>query len=262
MKDILIPAAAMGAVGLALGALLAAASKIFAVKKDERAEKIAQCLPGANCGGCGFAGCGAYAEAVAAGNADVDACVAGGQSSADKIAEIMGVATKAVEKKRAVVLCAGNTQTAAQKYFYNGDKSCIAAVKLPGGGHKECGYGCLGFGECAAVCKEGAITVKDGLAYIDGEKCIGCGECVKACPKNLIELVPVKNKIVVKCKSCDKGASTRNKCESGCIGCKICEKNCPSGAIVVENNRATINYEKCSGCGLCAEKCPRKIIIK
>ncbi len=261
MREIIIPAAAMGALGLVLGALLAAASKIFAVKKDERAEEIVSVLPGANCGGCGYAGCGAYAAAVSSGNAGVGCCCVGGQAVSDKIAKIMGVEAQSVEEKRGVVMCSGDSEAAKNKYEYSGELDCTALSKLPGGGQKECTYGCLGLGTCAKICSVGAITVSGGVAHIDPEKCIGCGECARACPKKIIQLVPKKNKIVVKCKSCDKGALMKEKCTSGCIGCRMCEKICPSDAIKVENNCASIDYDKCVNCGLCAEKCPKKIII-
>jgi len=262
MKEILIPALALGGVGLVLGALLALASKIFAVEKDERAEEIEAVLPGANCGSCGYAGCGAYAKAISKEGAKINCCSPGGQAVADKIAEIMGVESLCVEEKKAVVLCSGTFDIAFDKYTYEGEKDCVAASRLQGGGQKSCDYGCLGFGSCMAVCQNNAITIKDSIAVVDYEKCGGCGECEAVCPKNLIKILPVKYKYIVKCKSCDKGAAMKEKCSVGCIACRICEKNCPVNAITVDNNCAVIDYEKCIACGLCAEKCPRNIIIK
>lgn len=260
MTDILYPALAMGAVGLFLGILLALASKIFAVEKDERAEAIAEALPGANCGSCGYAGCSAYAAAISSEGAKINACSPGGQQVADAIAEIMGVKSEAVEEKCAVVLCSGETQSAADKYIYEGVADCVVEATLQGGGHKSCGYGCLGFGSCAAVCQNDAIKFENGIAVVDYDKCGGCGECEQACPKKLIKIVKKSVKYIVKCSSCDKGAAMKEKCSVGCIGCKICEKNCPVQAITVENNLAVINYEKCISCGICAQKCPKKII--
>ena len=261
MKDIIFPALAMGGVGLLLGALLAFASKIFAVEKDERAEAITEVLPGANCGSCGYAGCSAYAKAISSDNAKINACSPGGQKVSDKIAEIMGVASEAVEEKCAVVLCNGTEEVASDKYNYEGVQDCVAAAALQGGGHKSCSYGCLGYGSCSTVCKNNAITIENGIAVVDMEKCGGCGECEKACPKKLIKIVSKAAKYIVKCNSCDKGADMKTKCSVGCIGCKICEKNCPVEAIKVENNHAMIDYAKCIGCGICAEKCPKKIIV-
>lgn len=261
MNEIIIPALSIGAIGLVLGALLALASKVFSVEVNEKAEEIAEILPGANCGACGYAGCSAYAEAAADGKAKVNCCCPGGQSVADGIAQILGVASEEVEEKIAVVLCSGKENIAADKYQYIGEKDCIAASKLQGGGHKDCSYGCLGYGTCAKVCKNNAIKIVDGIAVVDESKCGGCGECAAVCPKNIINIIPKVNKIYVKCKSCDKGAIVKNKCSIGCIGCKICEKNCPEGAITVTDNCASIDYSKCTQCGVCVEKCPKKIII-
>ena len=80
------------------------------------------------------------------------------------------------------------------------------------------------------------------------------------CPHDLIEFVPAKSTYRVQCSNLVKGKPVMNACTAGCIACGICEKNCPSGAIVLENNVAKIDYSKCTECGLCAEKCPRNII--
>lgn len=261
MNEILLPALAMGAVGLVLGALLAAASKLFHVEVDERVEKITECLSGANCGGCGYAGCGAYAAAIVNDNAPINCCASGGQAAVNKIAEIMGVTATAIEPVRAVVMCCGTADAAPDQYEYYGIADCISASRLQGGGHKACNFGCLGYGSCISACSEGGISIVNGVASIDANSCIGCGSCKNVCPKNIIDMVPRKNKIYVKCKSCDKGAAMKQKCSLGCIGCRLCEKACPSGAITVIDNHAEIDYGKCTSCGLCAEKCPRKIII-
>ena len=260
--DILKAALAIGAVGLVLGVLLAIASRIFAVEKDEKAEAITEILPGANCGSCGFAGCSAYAEAISKDGAKINCCSPGGQAVSDKISGIMGVNAEAVEEKVAVVCCAGTDENAKKKYNYEGLNDCIAVSRLQGGGEKDCAFGCLGHGSCAKVCSRGAITMQNGIAVVDREKCGGCGECAEICPKKVIRIVPKNSKYVVKCVSCDKGAAMKTKCSVGCIGCKICEKNCPVGAISVTDNHAVIDYEKCTGCGICAQKCPKKIIVE
>lgn len=261
MTEILFPALAIGAVGLVLGSLLAVAAKAFHVEVDERIEKITGCLSGANCGGCGYAGCSAYAAAIVNDGAPITACAAGGQAAADSIAAIMGMEAEKVEPVRAVVRCAGTTDKAVDRYDYYGIADCVTASKLQGGGHKACNFGCLGYGSCQDACSEGGISIVDGIASIDGASCIGCGSCVKVCPKGIIELVPKKHKIYVKCSSCDKAPAMRQKCAVGCIGCRICEKNCPAGAVTVTENHASIDYSKCTACGLCAEKCPKHIII-
>ena len=243
------------------GVLLAVASKIFAVKRDERAEKINEVLSGANCGGCGYAGCAAYAEAVAKGEAKVGLCNAGGNEVAQKMAEIMGVKADNIVRMRAVVHCYGGNGKAKKKYIYEGAPDCVSASKM-GGGDRTCPFGCMGYGSCASVCSNNAITIKDGIATVIPDRCGGCGSCVKICPKGLIKLIPYDSEYYVGCMSADKGAQTRSYCDVGCIGCKMCEKVCEREAVTVDGALAHINYDTCTNCGKCAEKCPIKIIVK
>ena len=133
-------------------------------------------------------------------------------------------------------------------------------MNVPGAGPKGCEFGCMGFGSCAAVCPENAISIVNGIAHIDEEACVGCGKCAETCPKSLIDLVPENKKTRVQCSSKEFGKQVMSVCKAGCIGCKACEKVCKLGAIKVENNIAQIDYEKCVGCGLCAGKCPKGII--
>lgn len=249
----------LAGLGLLFGILITFASKKFEVEQDDRVGKIVEVLPNANCGGCGYAGCGAYAKAVVEGNASPDLCSAGGSEAATKIGEILGVKIEEKEPVTAYVMCCSSTENTAPKYQYDGIENCIAAARVSGG-YKACSFACLGFGSCVDACKFDALSIKNGIADVDTEKCVGCGACVKACPKALIHLVPKSAKYVVKCSSRDKGVDTKNNCKGGCIGCKICEKNCPSDAIKVVDNVAVIDYSKCTSCGVCFEKCPRKII--
>jgi len=257
--DVLIPAAIFAALGIVFGILLAVASKVFAVKTDERVPEIIECLPGANCGGCGFSGCAALADAIVKGEAAPNACNACSVEGMRRIGEIMGMEVADPTPMYARVMCSGNCKTAVFKYRYEGATDCIAAERI-GGGDKACPNGCIGLGTCVAACSYGAITVQDGVAVIDPAKCIGCGACAKICPKHIISVIPVSSKYVVACRSVENGATTRKQCSVGCISCRICEKNCPAGAITVNDFVATIDQSKCTGCGICAEKCPRKII--
>ena len=260
IADVLIPIAIFAALGLTFGIILAIASKIFHVNVDERVEQICDVLPGANCGGCGFSGCAALAEAIVKGEASPSACTAGGNEATKAIGAIMGVEVKESVPVRAQVMCAGCGEKSKRKYLYTGAHDCISASKTSGG-DKLCPGGCLGFGTCAAACVFDAITVVDKVAHIDPEKCRGCGTCVALCPKKIIKMIPVSAQVVVECSSTQKGADTRKACDVGCIGCKLCEKACEFDAICVNDNLASVDYEKCTGCGKCAEKCPRKIIF-
>lgn len=259
VKNILFALMWFAILGGVLGAALAFAAKLFAVKVDERIPKIQEKLPGANCGGCGYAGCAALAEAIVKGEAKPSACVVGGDAVAAEVAEIMGVAAEKTKRMRAQVMCSGTVEYAKKKYVYEGAPDCIAATKL-GGGDKLCPNGCIGLGTCVSVCTFDAIKIENGIAAVDYEKCQGCGKCTEACPKHIIKLIPYDAAHWVGCMSVDKGAVTRSYCEVGCISCRLCEKNCPSGAISVNDFVASIDYDKCTQCGICVEKCPRKII--
>ena len=256
---ILLPVLIFIGLGLLMGALLALASQLFAVKKDEKAEAIKECLPSANCGGCGYSGCDAYAAAVSSGEAPVNKCSVGGTEAASKIAQIMGVDAGAQVRMRAQVMCSGTGEYAKKKYIYEGIDDCVAASKI-GGGDKMCKNGCIGLGTCVRACPFDAIVVENGVAAVDYSKCKGCGICVSACPKGIIKLIPFDAKHWVGCMSVDDGKNTRKVCDVGCISCKLCQKNCPAGAINVDNFVASIDYDKCTGCDICTDKCPRHII--
>ena len=248
----------LGVLGAVFGLVLAIASKIFEVETDERLEPVTACLPGANCGGCGFAGCEAYAKALCAGQAELGLCAAGGQEAATAIAGILGIESAQMDRTVAFVRCSGGCT--GQKAEYYGISDCSAAIRVPGSGLTLCATACLGFGNCAAACQFDAMHIVDGVAQVDPEKCTGCMACAEACPRNLIVARPYDNKFAVACSNKDKGATTRAICADGCIGCKLCERACESDAVHVDSNLAAIDFSKCVNCGACAAKCPRKII--
>ncbi len=247
------------ALGAAIGVLLALASRVFRVEKDERIDRITECLPGANCGGCGYTGCAALAEAIVKGEAKTNACTVGDDTVAKNVAAVMGVAAEKANRMRAQVMCSGTRECSEKKMDYAGIEDCRAAAAI-GGGDKMCPNGCIGLGTCVAACPFDAISIEGGVAMVDYARCRGCGVCVAACPKNLIELIPYGSRHWVGCKSVSDGSMTRKICDMGCIGCGICAKNCPEGAITVENHVAKIDYSKCTSCDTCVTKCPRKII--
>ena len=188
-------------------------SKVIAVKEDETFVKLRECLPGANCGACGFSGCDGYAAALSKGETTNTAlCAPGGNDVAKAIGEVTGLAAGEVKPMAAVVLCRGHNGNAATKLEYQGVKSCRMAMQIFGG-PKECVYGCLGYGDCVAACEYEAIRLCDGVAHIDPAACHACRKCVKTCPKGLIEMLPVDSvNAAVLCKNHDKGAVTRKEC--------------------------------------------------
>lgn len=250
----------LAVLGILIGILLGVAGKVFAVETDERVVQVRECLPGNNCGGCGYPGCDGLAEAIVAGEAEVGGCPVGGAAVAGKIGAILGVEAGSAERQVAFVKCAGTCDVAANKYHYVGEMDCRRAVMVPGRGDKACSYGCLGLGSCIDACQFGALCIKDGIAFVDTEKCVACGQCVAACPNNVISLVPYDSAYAVQCNSKDKGKDVMSVCKAGCIGCGLCVKQCEFGAVTLENNIASIDGTKCQGCGKCAEKCPKKII--
>ncbi len=258
VMNIVLAVAVLGIMGLLFGLLLAYASKIFHVEVDERITKISDVLPGANCGGCGFPGCGGLANAIVAGTAPVNGCPVGGADCTSAIAEIMGVNAGGAMKYVATVNCRGG-ENAVKKFKYVGLEDCAAAMRVAGG-PLACTYGCIGLGSCKKVCPFDAIEMKNGIAYILADKCTSCTKCVAECPKNIISIRPYNQDVCVSCASKARGPALTKSCTIGCIGCKLCVKACPDGAIEVVDNLAVIDYDKCSNCGACAEKCPRKLI--
>ena len=259
MEIIIITTLVLTAIGLIVGIGLVFTGNKFRVEVDERETAVRECLPGNNCGACGFAGCDAMAAAIVKGEAPVNGCPVGGGPVTQKIGEVMGVTAEAEERKVAFVRCKGSCEVTHNQGNYVGIKDCRSAV-LSGINVTECDYGCLGFGSCAAVCPQNAIRVLNGVAEVDRRKCIGCGLCVKACPRGLIELIPSSKRVAVQCSNKDKGPTVKKVCSAGCIGCSLCVRQCEHDAVSVENNLAHINYQNCVQCGKCAEKCPVKVI--
>lgn len=252
--------ASVSGVGLAVGLLLGFVGKKFEVETDDRVVAVRDHLAGSNCGGCGFAGCDACAEAIVKGDAKVNACLPAGAENIKAIGEIMGITVNEEERQVSFVRCAGTCDKTKMKSNYFGIKDCREAVVMPGGTAKACSYGCLGYGSCVNACLFDAIHIVDGVAKSDPEKCTACGGCVRACPKGLITLVPYSATQIVQCSSKDKGKAVRENCAVGCIGCGICVKNCPAEAITLKDNLAVIDQSKCTRCGTCASKCPAKVI--
>ena len=259
----IIAVSVLAGLGLIAGFGLALAARFFAVETDPRQEKVLDALPGANCGGCGFAGCSDFAAAVVKGLAPPNGCPVGGMETALKIAEIMGMSADASSHvaKVALVLCQGTNDVAPVKFRYNGTATCASAAQLAEG-HKLCSYGCLGFGDCQRACPFGAIEITEGgVARVIRERCTGCGNCVEACPKNLIQLVPVTASVHILCSNKDKGAAARKACQVACIACRKCQKTAGEERIEMDGFLARIKYDNPPDDPALAGECPTGAIV-
>jgi len=233
------------------------------VAQDPTVAAVLDVLPGANCGGCGLAGCSAYAEAVVADHGLMGKCGPGGEELVHVIAAILGIEGATSAPLRPVVRCSAHTDDMINSANYHGVQNCAEADIVAGA--IGCGYGCLGMGECEQVCQFDAIRIIDGLATVDYDKCVGCGACVKACPRQLIEMLSFQEDplLVIGCASLDKAKEVRSYCEVGCIGCGICVKQAPE-IFSMQNNLAIIDYDKYAdreARDKGRQKCPRKLMV-
>lgn len=239
----------------------------FKVFEDPRIDDVVAMLPGANCGGCGYAGCRSLAEALVTED-DISKiyCPVGGNPSMTAIAKYLGKVTPEKEPQVAVVRCQGSPEYRTKVNSYDGASSCVISASLYMG-DTGCQYGCLGLGDCVAVCNFDAIHInpETGIPEVIDEECTACGACVKACPKHIIELRkkgPKDKKVFVSCVSMDKGALAKKACGVACIGCGKCVKTCPFEAITLVNNLAYIDSQKCKLCRKCVAVCPTGAIVE
>ncbi len=228
--------------GVTLGVVIGIAVKLFELPADPRQEAVLDLLPGANCGGCGLAGCADFARATVSGSVMPAACPVNSQEAVEKICNLLGLTAGAHKPNVALVRCRGDHARARRNGNYNGVLDCRHAM-LVAGGAKGCSYGCLGLGSCARVCPFHAIEMTaDGMAIVHPELCTGCGKCVAACPRHLVALVPKDAPVHVLCNSPEKGADKKKVCDVACIGCRKCAKAAGDDRIVIDGMLARVNY--------------------
>jgi Na+-translocating ferredoxin:NAD+ oxidoreductase RNF subunit RnfB len=239
----------------------------FKIFEDPRIDEVQAVLPAVNCGGCGFAGCRNFAEAlVKAETFEGLYCPVGGAAVMEQAAKILGKEAPVVEPMVAVLLCNGNPEFRPRTSKYDGVPDCRIAHNLYIG-ETDCSYGCLGLADCVRACAFDAMYMNSetGLPVIIDDKCVSCGACVKACPRHIIELrkkARKDRKIYVACSNCDKGGPARRACKVTCIACNKCYNVCEFDAITIENNLAYIDAFKCTFCRKCVTECPTNCIIE
>jgi Na+-translocating ferredoxin:NAD+ oxidoreductase subunit B len=257
--------ASLSLIGGTAAVILFFVAQKFKVIEDPKIDEVEEAVPGANCGGCGYAGCRAFAEAIVkSGTLEGYNCPVGGNDVMAAIAKIMGLEAEVKEPMIAVLRCNGSQENAPQKIKYEGAATCGFAHGLYSG-ESGCPFGCLGLADCVVSCDFDALFMdeKTGLPVVIADKCVACGACVKACPRNIFELRPKGKKdrrIHVACINKEKGAPAKKNCDVACIGCGKCVKVCPFDAITLKENLAYINYEKCKLCRKCVTECPTNAI--
>ena len=267
MSVLLTAVATLGAIGAGSAAILYMVGQKFKVEEDPRIQEVQDSLPAANCGGCGFPGCAAFAAAcVKAETLDDLYCPVGGQATMDLVAGILGQKAPVTVKRIAVVRCRGTCGKRPRTNLYDGVSNCTIASALYGG-DTGCSFGCLGLGDCVDSCTFDAIHINPVtmLPEVVEDKCTACGACVKACPKDIIELRkqgPKSRRIYVSCVNEEKGGVAKKSCEVACIGCTKCQQVCPFEAITIENNLAYIIDDKCRLCRKCVPVCPTNSILE
>lgn len=253
------------AIGFVASAILAAASKLLYVEEDPRVEAVSEALPGANCGGCGYAGCDGYAAAVINDpNVAPNLCCAGGAEVSAAVAELSGKAMGDAEPQVAFRRCDRVGGNVALKFDYQGVPTCRAA-KMVQDGPYACRFACFGMGDCVRACPFNAMSLQNGLVYIDPVACTACGTCTRVCPNSILELIPQRSRVMVFCSSQDKAKDVTGVCGVGCISCMKCIKKCPAKAISMKDSRIHIDHEACLAYGpeceeACVAACPRKIL--
>jgi Na+-translocating ferredoxin:NAD+ oxidoreductase subunit B len=257
----------LSAIGTSAAVVLYFVSQKFKVYEDPRIDEVEGALPAANCGGCGYAGCRAFAEAcVKASDLGDLHCPVGGNDTMAVVAGVLGLEPVKKDARVAFIRCNGTCDHRPKTSTFDGATTCAIASSVYSG-ETDCQWGCLGYGDCFDVCEFDAIDLRSdlGVPRIIDDKCVACGACVDACPKDLIELrkkFPKDRKVVVACRNTDKGGVARKACAVACIGCSKCEKECKFDAIRIENNLAFIDSDKCKLCRKCVPVCPTGSIIE
>lgn len=249
----------LAALGLVLALILYLVAQKFKVEEDPRIDLVADALPGANCGACGKAGCRDMAVQIVKDPA-YTGCPVCNEENVARIAEILGRVPEKKDPMIAVLRCKGGKINTEGKVRFEGLPSCSYANSVLTT-ESGCPFGCIGFGDCTAVCAFDALHINPltGLPETDPDKCTACGACTKACPRGILEIRKRRDeegRVYVGCMNKQKGVYSAKVCKVSCIGCGKCVKTCPQNAITLENNLAYVNDALCISCQACVEACP------
>lgn len=155
--------------GLALvfGAVLGWAAWRYRVETDPMVAQIEARLPQTQCGQCGYPGCRPYAEAIAAGQADINQCPPGGEAGVRALAELLGMEPKPLNAEH------GEEKPKRVAFIIEAD--------------------CIGCTKCIQACPVDAIVgAPKRMHTVIAELCTGCDLCLPPCPVDCIEMRPVR----------------------------------------------------------------------
>jgi electron transport complex protein RnfB len=258
---IIIAIATLGGLTLILATMLIVANRKLYVYEDPRIDEVEEMLPHANCGACGYPGCRPFAEALVSGKVLPGKCTVSSEEGRVRIADYLGVALGAEEKRVARLACAGGTNVAINRAQYRGLETCQAAALVSGGG-KGCFWGCLGFGDCEAVCDFDAIEMSEhALPVVDEIACTACGDCVEVCPKDLFSLHPVSHRLWVACRNLETGDEILEECQVACTACGKCAMDAPGNLITMKHNLPVVDYRENHSTQVPIQRCPTGAIV-
>ena len=152
MEVLLYTILTLCALGVLSAVILYFVAQKFRVDEDPRIDEVEKMLPGANCGGCGFAGCRGMADALVKQD-DISElfCPVGGGDCMKAVAAYLGKAAAEKQPEVATVRCGGTCEKRPRTNDFDGAKSCAVASSLYVG-ETGCAFGCLGFGDCVVAC--------------------------------------------------------------------------------------------------------------
>ncbi len=250
----------LGVLTFLLATMIIVANKKLAVSEDPRIDQVEVLLPQANCGACGQAGCRAFAESLVKGAAKPGECTVGNEAMKQQIAHMLGVEVGQAVKRVARIACNGGNNAARVNAQYVGERTCLAASQVSGGG-KTCVWGCLGYGDCERACEFDAIHMNPhALPVVDESQCTACGDCVTVCPKDLFSIHPVSHQLWVRCKNREMGDGILKYCEVACTACGRCAMDAPN-VIVMENNLPVVSYTSNIQHQQAIQRCPTGAIV-